>query len=94
VKLEIGTPAMEAVAAERGLQSQQVAVLAPVSESLALQQAQEGAYDAIILAVNHQEYLHYSEADFQALLKDQKGVFVDVKGIYRNQIKELEYWSL
>lgn len=61
---------------------------------VALQQAQEGAYDAIILAVNHQEYLHYSEADFQALLKDQKGVFVDVKGIYRNQIKELEYWSL
>jgi UDP-N-acetyl-D-galactosamine dehydrogenase len=59
-----------------------------------LKQAQHGAYDAIILAVNHQEYLHYIEADFQILLKDQKGVFVDVKGIYRNQIKELAYWSL
>jgi hypothetical protein len=28
------------------------------------------------------------------LLVDEKGVFVDIKGIYRNKINELEYWSL
>ena len=28
------------------------------------------------------------------LLVDEKGVFVDIKGIYRNKINDLEYWSL
>jgi UDP-N-acetyl-D-galactosamine dehydrogenase len=51
-------------------------------------------YDAIIMAVNHREYMHYNEAYFKSLLKDGKGVFVDVKGIYRGQVSDLEYWSL
>ena len=51
-------------------------------------------YDAIILAVNHREYMNYNEAYFKSLLKDGKGVFVDVKGIYRGQVTDLEYWSL
>jgi UDP-N-acetyl-D-glucosamine/UDP-N-acetyl-D-galactosamine dehydrogenase len=51
-------------------------------------------YDAIIVAVNHREYHGKTEADFKALLKDGKGVFVDIKGIFRNKIKDLEYWSL
>lgn len=51
-------------------------------------------YDAIIVAVNHKEYQKMSESDFKALLKDGKGVFVDVKGIYKGKIHELEYWSL
>jgi len=51
-------------------------------------------YDAIIMAVNHSEYMHYNEAYFKSLLKDGKGVFVDVKGIYRGQVSDLEYWSL
>lgn len=51
-------------------------------------------YDAIIVAVNHKEYHTKVEADFKALLKDGKGVFVDIKGIFRNKIKNLEYWSL
>ncbi len=51
-------------------------------------------YDAIILAVNHKEYRNYDEAYFKSLLKDGKGVFVDLKGIYKGKIKELEYWSL
>jgi len=51
-------------------------------------------YDAIIMAVNHHEYMQYNEAYFKTLLKDGKGVFVDVKGIYRGQISDLEYWSL
>lgn len=51
-------------------------------------------YDAIIVAVNHKEYKNYAEADFKHLLKDGKGVFIDVKGIYKGAIKDLEYWSL
>ena len=51
-------------------------------------------YDAIILAVNHREYMQLDEAYFKTLLKDGKGIFVDVKGIYRNQILDLTYWSL
>ena len=51
-------------------------------------------YDAIIVAVNHQEYKSISENDFKGLLKDGKGLFVDIKGIFKNKIKDLEYWSL
>lgn len=51
-------------------------------------------YDAIIVAVNHKEYKGLDEAYFQSLLKDGKGVFVDIKGMYRGKIKQLEYWSL
>jgi len=51
-------------------------------------------YDAIILAVNHKEYRNHDETYFKSLLKDGKGVFVDLKGIYRGKISDLEYWSL
>jgi UDP-N-acetyl-D-galactosamine dehydrogenase len=51
-------------------------------------------YDAIIVAVNHESYKHMTESDFKKLLKDGKGVFVDVKGIYKSKIRDLEYWSL
>jgi len=51
-------------------------------------------YDAIIVAVNHKEYKSYTEQDFKNLLKDNKGLFVDVKGIFKGQINDLEYWSL
>jgi UDP-N-acetyl-D-galactosamine dehydrogenase len=52
-----------------------------------------GNYDAIILAVNHREYANLSEDYFVKLSRDN-GIFVDVKGIYRNRIKKLTYWSL
>lgn len=51
-------------------------------------------YDAVIVAVNHEQYLELKEEDFKKYLKGGKGVFVDVKGIYKDQIKEIEYWSL
>ncbi len=51
-------------------------------------------YDAVIVAVNHKEYRNLDEAYFKSLMKDGKGVFVDIKGIYKGKIKELEYWSL
>lgn len=51
-------------------------------------------YDAIIVAVNHSQYQKLSELDFKKMLKGGKGVFVDVKGIFKGKIEELEYWSL
>jgi UDP-N-acetyl-D-galactosamine dehydrogenase len=51
-------------------------------------------YDAIVVAVNHREYKSMKESDFKALLKDGTGVFIDVKGIFKGQISDLEYWSL
>jgi len=53
----------------------------------------EGKYDAIIIAVAHKEYISLKEADFTSLL-NEKGIVVDVKGTYRNKIKNLTYWSL
>lgn len=52
-----------------------------------------GKYDAAIVAVNHSEYLELDENYFTNLLTD-KGILVDVKGIYRGQIKNLTYLSL
>lgn len=51
-------------------------------------------YDAVIVAVNHKEYLSLTESDFRKMMKDDAGVFVDVKGIFKGKINELEYWSL
>jgi UDP-N-acetyl-D-glucosamine/UDP-N-acetyl-D-galactosamine dehydrogenase len=50
-------------------------------------------YDAIIIAVSHKPYLELTESYFKSIASD-KVVLVDVKGIYRNKIKELTYWSL
>ena len=51
-------------------------------------------YDAVIVAVNHDDYVNLDEKYFQSILKDNHGVFVDVKGIYKDKMKELDYWSL
>ena len=61
---------------------------------VALTEKATNDYDAIIVAVNHKEYQSMSEADFRALLRDDKGIFVDVKGIFKGKINNLEYWSL
>ena len=50
-------------------------------------------YNAVIVAVNHNEYVDLDEEYFKSILVSN-GVFVDVKGIYRDKIKDLTYWSL
>ncbi len=50
-------------------------------------------YDAVIVAVNHKPYLSLKEDYFASILTKQ-GIVVDVKGILRNKIKNLPYWSL
>jgi UDP-N-acetyl-D-galactosamine dehydrogenase len=53
----------------------------------------EGPYHGIVVAVNHKEYAELDEAYFQSIT--HKGaVFADLKGIFRNQIEHLRYWSL
>jgi len=52
-----------------------------------------GKYDAIILAVAHNEYCNLNEDYFLSLSND-KAIFVDLKGIFRKKIKTLNYWSL
>ncbi len=61
--------------------------------SFSLTEKPEGLYDAVIVAVSHKEYLHLKEDDFKKML-NEKGILVDVKGLYRKKIKELTYWSL
>ena len=51
-------------------------------------------YDAIIVAVNHDKYVSMNESDFRNLFNDEKGILVDIKGIYRNNKFNLNYWSL
>jgi len=52
-----------------------------------------GRYDAIILAVSHQQYLNLDEAWFLDYANIEC-VFIDIKGIFRNKISKLTYWSL
>lgn len=58
-----------------------------------LAEGPNGPYDAVIVAVNHDEYKDLPESYFTDLLPE-KGVFVDLKGIYRGKISKLLYWSL
>jgi UDP-N-acetyl-D-glucosamine/UDP-N-acetyl-D-galactosamine dehydrogenase len=58
-----------------------------------LVKAPSGKYDAVIVAVGHKDYLNLGEGDFRELL-DDKGILVDIKGLYRKRVKSLNYWSL
>ena len=58
-----------------------------------LSEGPTGKYDAIILAVSHNEYLDLKEEYFDKLL-NKEGVVVDIKGILRGKIKNHTYWSL
>ena len=55
--------------------------------------APKNNYDAIILAVSHDEYVNQNQAYFEQFLTSD-GVFVDVKGLYKNANFSFEYWSL
>jgi UDP-N-acetyl-D-glucosamine/UDP-N-acetyl-D-galactosamine dehydrogenase len=51
-------------------------------------------YDAVIVAVNHKKYLQLTENDFKNMMKNvENPILVDIKGIYRSKIKDLQYWS-
>jgi len=50
-------------------------------------------YDAVVIAVNHTEYSDFDETYFNSITSENP-VIVDIKGIYRDKIKNLTYWSL
>lgn len=51
-------------------------------------------YDAVVVAVNHQEYLNLTSSYFKSISKGVP-ILIDVKSVYRHQDKEgLIYWSL
>ncbi len=50
-------------------------------------------YDAVIVAVNHSDYVALDENYFMQIMK-QDGILVDIKGIYKNKINKFSYWSL
>ncbi len=58
-----------------------------------LSPARTGQYDAVILAVSHEEYLGKDESWFEEFIKPG-GLLVDIKGLYRGRIERLKYWSL
>ncbi len=60
---------------------------------LQLSEKPTGIYDSIIIAVNHKQYTPLTEKDFKEL-STPDGIIVDLKGIYRDKIKSLDYWSL
>jgi UDP-N-acetyl-D-galactosamine dehydrogenase len=83
--------------------SVQVDIIDPHAESAELQHeygfslisdAAANTYEAIIIAVSHNEYCNMEESYLKSLMKDGKGVVIDIKGMYRSKIKDLNYWSL
>lgn len=58
-----------------------------------LAEAPSGKYDAVIVAVAHDEYKGYDDTWFADVTKPH-GLIADVKGIYRNRIQSRMYWSL
>ena len=52
-----------------------------------------GTYHSVIVAVNHHEYTILDENYFTSILS-QNGVLVDLKGVFRNKIHNLNYWTL
>ena len=55
--------------------------------------AENTKYDAVIVAVNHDQYADLTEDYFKNLMGDNP-ILVDIKGIYKNKFKDLTYWSL
>ncbi|MBX2922951.1 MAG: nucleotide sugar dehydrogenase [Chitinophagaceae bacterium] len=50
-------------------------------------------YDAVILGVPHNEYKDLSE-DYLLSITNPNAIFADLKGLYRNRLSKLKYWSL
>ena len=50
-------------------------------------------YDAVIVAVSHKPYAEKDEAYFQSITAEN-AVLVDIKGLYRGKMKDIQYWSL
>jgi UDP-N-acetyl-D-glucosamine/UDP-N-acetyl-D-galactosamine dehydrogenase len=61
--------------------------------SLELIERPKNGYDAIVVAVSHKEYIDLDENFFTSISSSDATLF-DIKGIYRNKIHKMDYWSL
>jgi UDP-N-acetyl-D-glucosamine/UDP-N-acetyl-D-galactosamine dehydrogenase len=50
-------------------------------------------YDAIVMAVAHDQFKKWDEAYFISITKPN-ALFADLKSVYKNQFSKLKYWSL
>lgn len=50
-------------------------------------------YDAVILAVAHDQYKNFTE-EYLLSITNEKALFADLKGIYRKRFSKITYWSL
>lgn len=50
-------------------------------------------YDAVILAVAHNDYKNLTE-DYLLKITNPNAIFADLKGLYRHKFSQLKYWSL
>ncbi|MDA9312074.1 nucleotide sugar dehydrogenase [Vicingaceae bacterium] len=79
----------------------QVDVIDPFASSVALEkhygfslnEQVSDQYNAILVAVNHDEYVDKDEAYFKGLI-DEKGFIFDVKGSLKNKVGNIKYLSL
>jgi UDP-N-acetyl-D-galactosamine dehydrogenase len=52
-----------------------------------------GKYDAVILAVCHDDYKNFSE-EYLSGITNPGALFADLKGFYKGKLSKLKYWSL
>jgi UDP-N-acetyl-D-galactosamine dehydrogenase len=50
-------------------------------------------YDAVVVAVNHEQFSNLDDDFFTNILKAD-GIVVDVKGDLKKKVKKFKYWSL
>ena len=48
----------------------------------------------MVVAVNHDDFTHFTHDEFARLLKNGQGTVIDVKGVFRGKTGDLDYWSL
>ncbi len=60
---------------------------------IAIRQKPDSGYDAVVIAVNHKEYVALSENDLLSLA-NEKALIYDVKGVFRGRINKMIYKSL
>jgi UDP-N-acetyl-D-galactosamine dehydrogenase len=60
--------------------------------NIELSKEPQGKYDAAILAVSHNSFASLNEDYFNEIL-NEKGIFFDVKGLFRNKFEKFNYMS-
>lgn len=53
----------------------------------------ENGYDAVVVAVSHDEYKNMSEDNIKSFCNED-ALVVDMKGLFRDKIRKMDYWSL